>query len=379
MKRLFILTFNRYQHDSRIEKEFKSIESSKLFDSITLFASHKEGLDKQQRLSPRAEIIRVVSFDKYFPKNILQLIPFLVWCLKITFYAIIKKPLVVHCNDLETLPAGFLIKLATKSKIVYDAHELEIHRVGMSEFTKKIYTFVESMLIKYVDGFITVSSSIMDWYKTTYIQLTSKAILVRNITSSNSHPYKGKKYLKKQLGIKKCIPLFIYVGGLKVSRNINTLLDFFSKNQRFHVLFMGFGELAKKTRIYATQYQNIHFLEPVETSKIKSIIEQADIGLLLTDNSCLNHKYSLPNKLFQYLSAGIPILASNFPDIASYVKKFNAGWLIEPNKRSIENFIRGIKINEIMEMKENLNENRPNFSWISEERNLINLYQDLIL
>ena len=83
---------------------------------------------------------------------------------------------------------------------------------------------------------------------------------------------------------------------------------------------MGDGELVKLVKEYAEKTINIFHHPPVSTTFLLDYTASADIGLLLYDNSSLNHKYCMPNKLFEYMMAGLPVLVSNLQEIKKIVE-----------------------------------------------------------
>lgn len=74
----------------------------------------------------------------------------------------------------------------------------------------------------------------------------------------------------------------------------------------------------------------VHFLDPVPPDALLSYTASADVGVTLLEDTCLNHRYALPNKLFEYLMAGIPVLASDLPEIRDVVDAYGVGRLVDP-------------------------------------------------
>jgi glycosyltransferase involved in cell wall biosynthesis len=116
--------------------------------------------------------------------------------------------------------------------------------------------------------------------------------------------------------------------------------------------------------------------DAVPHEKVVSIAKSADIGLCLIQNVCLSYYYCLPNKLFEYCFAEIPILASDFPDISQTVNKYNLG------------ICTNLDVNEIYEAIKNLENKKElpkinadelyELSWDAQEEKLIKLYDGLI-
>jgi glycosyltransferase involved in cell wall biosynthesis len=99
------------------------------------------------------------------------------------------------------------------------------------------------------------------------------------------------------------------------------------------VAFLGYGpeetEL-KQTAIALNAGARIHFLDPVPPDRIRPVIAGADAGITLLEDTCLNHRFALPNKLFDYLAAGLPVLGSRLPEIDRIVKGRDVGLTVDP-------------------------------------------------
>jgi glycosyltransferase involved in cell wall biosynthesis len=107
---------------------------------------------------------------------------------------------------------------------------------------------------------------------------------------------------------------------------------------------MGQGPLKLQLESLIEQY-NLHdvvsFHPLVEKKKLLPILARADIGLSLIEDDCINRKYSLPNKFFELISAGIPVLASNIITQQMYVDKYDLGITVDPQK--IETIAKAIQ------------------------------------
>ena len=106
----------------------------------------------------------------------------------------------------------------------------------------------------------------------------------------------------------------------------------------------------------------------------------ADLGVVLTQDNCLNHHYSLPNKLFEYLHAGLPVICSDLPEIARIVQGYQVGELTDPdNPSDIAQSIKSILSDppRFLQMKINTKKAAEDFNWDKEKRKLITIYQNL--
>ncbi|MCB0491770.1 MAG: glycosyltransferase [Cyclobacteriaceae bacterium] len=252
---------------------------------------------------------------------------------------------------------------------------METETNGSVGYRKKISKVLEKKLIVHSDFVLTVSDSICDWYKTTY-NLENIAVL-KNIPAKKD--YGERKELKKILEITEEKLLFIYQGYLTKSRGVLEILEAFeSLDSSKHILFMGFGPLVDKIIARSNKCSNIHFIKGVSPKEVLSYTAGADIGIHIILNTCLNHYYCLPNKVFEYASAGIPFIASNFPDLRSEFEKHNISWFGEPSAQGLVKVIGAITLDDFNEKKKNSMEKRNFWSWEIQEHFLQEVYLKLL-
>ena len=120
------------------------------------------------------------------------------------------------------------------------------------------------------------------------------------------------------------------------------------KRAKKRIVFMGHGDLADEVINEKSKY--IHYLAPVEASRICSQTAKADVGVHINQDFSLSYKYSLPNKFFEYLHAGLPIIvSSNMEYLADLVSRYNIGWVVDPE--NLVNFLLDLNQRECAERK----------------------------
>jgi len=286
------------------------------------------------------------------------------------------KPDIIHCNDTVVLPLGVMVKAFTGAKLIYDAHELESDKNALSKSLGKITLFVERMLWRFVDGLIVVSPSIDDWYKENIGEKKTEVILNSPLIGS---AFKNREddYLRKHFSIEVDSRIFLYVGILATGRGIELMTDSFRKaGIKSSVVFLGYGELSSELKVLAKENANIYVHDAVPHDSVVSIAQSADVGLCLIQNVSLSDYYCLPNKLFEYCFAEIPVLASDFPDISQVVKKYNLGVCCSLDEKSIYDSIKAFE--EMDELPKIRAEDLYDLSWAAQEEKLIKLYAELI-
>src|SRR5204862_484616 len=183
-------------------------------------------------------------------------------------------------------------------------HELETETANNCGLRRLLSRRLERSLIRSCDSVVCVSDSIADWYAREYA--ISRPAVVRNIPDTRFHQAGEAQNLRRRLHIPDGTLLFIYQGGLFRGRRVEQLIRVFeSARQDRHLVFMGYGDLEELVKAAAARCGNIHFHPPVPPQEVLKHTAGADVGLIGVENVCLSYYYSLPNKLFEYLAAGI--------------------------------------------------------------------------
>ncbi len=366
--------------DSRILKELMSLNNTGRLNLFGLGGALDEGNEAGDETNTiHIDSISLLSRKvKYFPRILRHLFEVIEIMGKFFIRGVKFKPQVIHAHDVVVLPVCVLIKIFTGSNLIYDAHELESDRNGLTPVLSKMTIITERLLWPFVDAFITVSQSICDWYMLKLGKKDSEIIL-----NSPVYDADGKKevtypndYLQKTFNIDKSETVFIYVGILSKGRGVELLLETFKSLTWGHIVFMGYGDLEARIREVATHCKRIHFHQAVKHSNVVSIVKTADVGICLIENVSLSDYYCLPNKLFEYAFANVKVIASDFPEIANVVKKHNLGKCCKLDSESICDAVMEFENKETME---SVNvEKLYELSWEAQEVKLVKLYNRLL-
>ena len=290
-------------------------------------------VDKLGRTSNKKtdlEIITVQLGTRYWSilhRLIRHAITYVEAFVKVLIPAIKLKPKVVHCHDAHFLPLSALVAIFCKSILVYDAHELESERNLISRTLSKIILYSEKIFWNRINLLITVSPSIIEWYMENLGKKRNALILnapdfVPNDEVSND----DNQYFREKFEIPKQNKIFLYLGILMDGRGVDLYLDVFRDEEvSSHIVFMGYGEGVEKLKKVANKCSNVHYHEAVAHEQVVTISKSADVGLCMIKADSLSDYYCLPNKLFEYAFAGIPVLASDFPEIRKVVEKYQLG------------------------------------------------------
>jgi len=283
----------------------------------------------------------------------------------------------IHCHDLDAFVLGCIYKLVynKNASIIYDAHEYETERNGMSIFEKKIAKLLEAFFIKFADETICVSDSIADEYVKLY--KIKRPILVLN--TPKYYNVKKKDIFRKSLNIKTSKTIFLYQGGLVKGRGIEILLKVFKtlSNRNAVIVFMGYGELQKDIENESRYNENIYFHNAVEPDVLLEYTSSADFGFSTIEDICLSYRYSLPNKMFEYMMAEVPLIVSNLPDMSKIVEDNEIGIVIKDNTvKGLKKAIQDALMLDKNILNYNIRKAKHIYNWEQQEIYLKTLYNN---
>lgn len=366
-------------HESRMLKETKSITDAQLVDKVYLVGIWKDGLEEHEQIDARRQIWRVRPLIGSQESSLfIKTLRYIEWQLRILWHFRTSSVKYVNCHSLPVLPIGVLFKLFSKVALVYDTHELETESAGAVGIRRVFYKLVENFFIRFTDAVITVNDAIMEWYKNEYG--LQNIVAVRNIPYQRHEENICKNnILKTKFCINDDEILFIYQGGLGVGRGIDILLDTFSKvDSKKHLLFMGFGEWEDRIKQYEQAYANIHFLDAVRPSEVSRYTIGADVGLCLHENIGLNFYLSLPNKIFEYIMNGVPVIVSDFPEMSRVIDEADCGWKVAVDKSALYSLVTSISKDEVAAKRNKAMQYRKMIGWQNEEKALLNVYRNML-
>jgi glycosyltransferase involved in cell wall biosynthesis len=230
----------------------------------------------------------------------------------------------INAHSLAVLPLAAKMARHHGARIIYDTHELETETVGAQGLRYPVLKLVERWYIHRASAISVVSPSIADWYALTYG--LPRPFVIRNVPGRARDDAPAP--LRRQLGIAPHAPIFLYQGLLNAGRLVPEFIDAFRQLPDRHLVLLGFGPLEADVRAAAQAHPNIHFIPAVPADQLLSYTRAADVGLCGVADACLSYRLALPNKLFEYLAAGIPVLAPDLPDIRALMDETGAGWIV---------------------------------------------------
>jgi glycosyltransferase involved in cell wall biosynthesis len=287
-----------------------------------------------------------------------------------------------HCNDIEAFLIGIFAKcLNPRLQLVYDCHEFESERNAKSGMERRLVQWLERRLIRYAQAVLVVSPSIRKAYVERYTPFGMKPpVLLRNVPHRRVEEISKNSILREKLGLSEAAFMAIYQGAFTYNRGIEQLLEMSTsmKDDGIHLVFMGYGLLENEIKSYAERFDWVHCHPAVPYEEVQEYSSSADIGLVSVKPTCLSYLYCLPNKLFEYLQAELPVMVNDLPDCRSLLDDYGAGIAVQPDTpEQWREELRSFKLNMAAvkgQMAPGLKKAQKELNWEIESEQLLHVY-----
>ena len=288
----------------------------------------------------------------------------------------------IYANDLETLPSAYFFKKKhPKTKLIYDCHEFYPHSHTNAPFWYSfLLILIEKFFIRHVDVIFSVNPLIAKKIEKTY----GKKV----ISILNAEPYKKEKPSLKEPFLNKKKVNFLFQGGYRPCRGLEEFLeaweDLNPKNACLYLRGAGGekGSLERQVRFYKTFKASLFFIDPVQEEELVQEARYFDVGLIPYKPIDTNYKYCCPNKLSQYMHAGLSIIGSRTEFVSETINKYKLGTVYDAeNSESIQKAI--LKLCDDRQFlsdskKASLKTAKNIFNWQQEEKKLLKVVKTLI-
>jgi len=289
---------------------------------------------------------------------------------------------VYHASDLYTLPAMVAAARRHGGRVVYDARDCYPHVAATAgrPWVRRTWQAVERRYIRHADAVLTVSESIAD-------HLAAAYILPPPLVLYNAPPFQHvprTDALQTRAGLPPETTVILHQGQMRQDRGCAPLVVAMTRVRGAVLVFLGDGPFkpALVQQVEAAGLQDrVRFLDPVPPDHLLPLTASADIGVTLLEDTCLNHRYALPNKLFEYLMAGLPVLASDLPEMRRVIESHDVGRVVNP---SDPDALAGA-LQEMIDdaparahWRANTSHVFETFSWEKASQHFIRMYQHLL-
>ncbi|MCX6352543.1 MAG: glycosyltransferase [Bacteroidetes bacterium] len=359
MKKIVFTVINDLTYDQRMNRICGSLASAG-YHVLLVGRKLEKSLPLQEKTFQQKRLKCLFNKGKLF---------YVEYNLRLFFFLFFYRADIYSAVDLDTImPNLFAAKIKGK-KLVYDAHEYftEVPEVVHRPMVKKVWEWVARFAIPNADLCYTASQSIAKEFADIYHKSFD---VIRNVP-----------LLKEEIHEENEEHFILYQGALNMGRGLEQLI-ITMKEIPLKLVLAGEGDLSKKLRVLVKKNHlddKVKFVGYVKPEELKALTQKAFIGYNLLENLGKSYYFSLANKFFDYMHAGVPSLCNNFPEYVAINTKYEVSVLTELNKESIVKAV--IKLTEDKNLYQTLSKNCKlaalEFNWQREEKTLIQLYYDL--
>ncbi|HWX87869.1 MAG TPA: glycosyltransferase [Solirubrobacteraceae bacterium] len=370
--RIAMLLHKSVEHDSRVRREAAALARAGHRVTVLELADSPgrslEGFTRESVMP--AAWMRRLPFHLY---RVAFLAGFVVGILRV-------KPDVVHAHDAAMLLPGAIGARLTGAQLVYDSHELATSVPYRERSWAWFVGAIERLVVPRCAAIITVSDGIAARLRERY-RLSHTPTVVRNVTALR---VQGRGRLRERLGIGRDVPLVLHQGAPAPARGCELLVAAVAELADVWLAFLGDPEPGYETTLRAAIARSgardrVRLLPSVPLGELLAHTAEADAGVTLLQDTCENHRLALPNKLFEYISAGIPVVASDLPETRGLIECYGVGWCAAPG--DLGSLTRALSAalgsREDRRLHQRLAEAARELSWAREQRRLLGLYSQL--
>jgi len=343
--------YRPFDLDSRVEREARSLVAAGY--EVEVIALPGEDLPDREtrdgyairRVSPFTRLVGAASrlaqsrAPRPIPGLAFRAHALLIWraWTRRAFEAARERPADVYVgHDLDGLRPAVRAKRRLGAPLVYDAHELypDMAAKNRPAYELKGWIRYESRLIRHADLVFAVTASRAAEMRRRFGGETP--VVLRNVPETVDGGSEGPIVdLRRELGIDAEARMLLYLGGLMPTRGLEEAIRALPSLPGCALVLMGSGlpgYLGSLRDLAAAEgvAGRLFIREPVRPHEVVAVAAQADVGLILNHHVGLNNYLSLPNKIFESVAAGLPIVTSDFPDMAELVSRYEVGETCDP-------------------------------------------------
>lgn len=299
---------------------------------------------------------------------------YLEYNIRLIFYLLNQKFNTICSVDLDTLLAGGMVSKILNINLFFDAHEhfTEVPEVTNRKFTKYVWSKIAKIFIPKAKLCYTVGPALAQIFEELY---NNKFEVILNVPIKNepdsNNDISGYNINK---------PYILYQGALNKSRGLEQSILAIQQVENTLLVIAGEGDLSLELRdlVIKNNLENkVMFLGFIKPTELKKLTANAKIGLNLLEHNGESYYYSLANKFFDYLQAGVPCLCANFPEYIAINNQFNCCKLINCEVDTIAKEMSYLLNNEAVYslLSKNALEASENYNWSVEKDKLLKMYE----
>lgn len=359
-KKAAIAFLGNPDYDTRVTNLYRSLKREELSVSVI-------GFDWQsENFTPQKGEVTIHKLTKSKP----SIFFYLAFFFRLFFFMIKGKYDYYFAEDVYTLPLVTLIGKMKGGKVYYESRELYQHIGGLRDkpFVQKLIANIENHFIHKVDLVITTGEMDSEFLEEHYG--LANTLVLRNLPLVNKPG--NKKNYRTEFNIPEEGMILLYQGVLHEGRGISFVFDIMASVQGLYFVILGDGPFKEKFMNEAKQLgiaDRVFFMGNIPQPELINYTAGGDIGISLIENISVSYYYALPNKLFEYIMAGLPVLCSNLPQMDKVVNEYDIGKSIDigTKEETAAFLIETVKYREMLnKYKDNCTKAAAELNWESE-------------
>jgi glycosyltransferase involved in cell wall biosynthesis len=299
--------------------------------------------------------------------------------MRLFFFLLFKKKNVLFANDLDTLLPNYLNKKLSGAIVIYDSHELfcEVPELVHTPTKKRIWEKVEKSIVPKLKYCITVNKSIANWFEEKY---KVKFNVIRNI---GNPPIISKIKSRQELGLPADKKIVLIQGaGINIQRGAEETVEAFQYINDAVLYIIGGGDVIEqlKQMVKELKLENKVFIKgKMPADELYHYTANVDLGLTIDKDNNINYHFSLPNKLFDFINASVPILSTPLPEIKAVIDAYNIGEFIQSHepKHIASKIEEMLNSSNYITWKENTKKAKLENNWQEEKKVLSSIIQQI--
>lgn len=330
MKTVVMLLANPFRPDPRVQKEAVSLATAGY--EVTIICWDREGqLAPEQMIEAGVRLLRVQNVRSAYGVGARQLTRLPLFWREAVRLCRQFRPDIIHCHDLDTLPAGWAARLFTRSKLIFDAHE--DYPALMSLYLPGAFVallrWLEVLLIHQVDGVITASSVLGDKYRAKGISPLITVGNYQDLAQFASFTPSAAQDERSRLGITLGSYVIAYIGGFTRNRLLIPLIEAASQAPGASFFLWGDGHQREAVAAAAALHPNVHYLGWLPSERVPITMKAADVIYYCLKPDYPGASFNASNTLTYAMAAGRPVIANRIGDLGRIVQETGCGLLID--------------------------------------------------
>ena len=407
-----MLVFNSFQHDSRVLKEGRTLHRAGY--DVRLVAVAADGLPRQEqregirvtRVEGQPRAMRVVEWlrarrapaaggpgaaatarsggvaahARALAGRAYGVMAWLRYARAALREACREPAEVVLSHDLNTLPVAALAAWRLRARLLYDSHEVFAELPVHTPLARRRWLAVERALLPRVESMWMSSPGHAEVFARNHGVPVPPVIV--NVPSLDPDPRAaGVPDLHAELSLAPGLRIALYIGGVYPHRPLDVLLEAVAELKGCAMVIMGPGlpgyqeQLRARARALGVE-ERARIAPAVPIADVVRYAAAGDVGVIPFLNTSLNNFHGLPNKIFEYIAAGIPVVASDFPQLRAVIDRYDVGRTYDPDRPgALAEVIREVLADpaRLEQLRANATAAAAELNWEVESRRLLEL------